>query len=357
VVDEIATATWRQGEQFGTIGCRVGSYIFEITTHRADAYEPDSRKPMVAFGDSIDDDLMRRDFTVNAMAIDMADRALIDPFGGRADLAAGVLRTPLDPRISFSEDPLRMIRAARFIAGYGLSPVPALVTAVTAMADRVEIVSVERVRDEIEKLLLVADPSPGFEFLVETGLWSRVLRDLDPASIERRGRRVSASGPSVVERWAAFVSLDRAEALAPLRLSNAVVADVSWLLEVMARLTDALPKDDRDLRMVGELVPEGETLERAIDFAEALLMADAPHGADRPGPTPMEEVRARVADLRAREPDFDHPVLPLDGDQVMALLDLEPGPSVGRAIERLRRHRVDHGPLTAERATEILMES
>jgi hypothetical protein len=135
------------------------------------------------------------------------------------------------------------------------------------------------------------------------------------------------------------------------------MADISWLLEVTARLTDALPKDDRDLRIVGELVPEGETLERAIDFADALLVADAQLVADPPVPTPMEEVRALVADLRAREPDFDHPVLPLDGDQVMALLDLEPGPSVGRAIERLRRHRVDHGPLTAERATEILMES
>ena len=118
----IAEALWAQGEKFGTIGVKVGGEIFEITTHRADEYYESSRKPLVAFGDDVRDDLARRDFTVNAMAVDCADGSLVDPFGGAADLAAGVLRTPLSPDVSFSDDPLRMLRAARFIATFAFRP-------------------------------------------------------------------------------------------------------------------------------------------------------------------------------------------------------------------------------------------
>ncbi|NDH98355.1 MAG: CCA tRNA nucleotidyltransferase, partial [Actinobacteria bacterium] len=147
LVEPFADAVWTAGERFGTIACRIDGVVYEITTHRADAYDESSRKPIVEFGDNVHDDLARRDFTVNAMAIDLADGTLVDPFGGGADLEAGRLRTPLDPEISFSDDPLRMLRAARFIATLGLTPEPELVAAVSAMRERMAIVSVERVRD------------------------------------------------------------------------------------------------------------------------------------------------------------------------------------------------------------------
>ena len=137
-----ADAVWLQGKRFGTVGLSKGGRRFEITTHRAEVYTPDSRKPEVSFGDSIDVDLSRRDFTVNAVALHLPDLELVDPFGGLADLAAHRLRTPLSPETSFGDDPLRMLRAARFVAGFGLEPVPEIPAAVKAMHDRV----VDRVR-------------------------------------------------------------------------------------------------------------------------------------------------------------------------------------------------------------------
>ena len=180
-----ADAVWTQGERFGTIGCQKDGRRFEITTHRAEVYVPDSRKPDVVYSDAIEADLSRRDFTINAMALALPDPELIDPFGGAADLAAGVLRTPLSPQESFSDDPLRMMRAARFIAKYGLDPDPALVAAVDEMRDRLEIVSAERVRDELDKLLVVDDPAPGLWFLVDTRLVDEFLPELPAMRLEQ----------------------------------------------------------------------------------------------------------------------------------------------------------------------------
>ena len=170
IVGPLADAVWTQGERFGTIGLRIDGRDYEITTFRAESYEPDSRKPEVSFGDTIEVDLSRRDFTVNAMALAVPVPELIDPYDGAADLAAGVLRTPLAPEVSFVDDPLRMLRAARFIAGYGLEPTADLVDAVRANAGRLEIVSGERIRDELDKLLVTPDPSAGLWFVVDTGL-------------------------------------------------------------------------------------------------------------------------------------------------------------------------------------------
>jgi len=166
-----ADALWTQGERFGTIGARKGDRVYEITTHRAEAYHADTRKPDVEFSDDIEADLSRRDFTINAMALEVTSDSptLVDPFGGAADLLTRTLRTPLDPEISFSDDPLRMMRAARFIARLGMEPVPELVDAVKNMKDRLSIVSSERIRDELDKLIVVDSPTAGLWFLVETG--------------------------------------------------------------------------------------------------------------------------------------------------------------------------------------------
>lgn len=188
-----ADAIWSQGEKFGTIGAQVRDAasgrerIYEITTFRAEAYTDDSRKPHVVFADEIDSDLSRRDFTVNAMALELTGDgtpALIDPFDGMADLVTRTLRTPMGPEVSFSDDPLRMLRAARFIAAYGFTPTPDLVAAVHDMASRLEIVSAERIRDELDKLIVVDHPSDGLWFLVETGLADQFLPELPAMRLE-----------------------------------------------------------------------------------------------------------------------------------------------------------------------------
>ncbi|MHB8505077.1 MAG: HD domain-containing protein, partial [Acidimicrobiales bacterium] len=204
LVADLADAVWTQGKRFGTIGVRLGERTLEITTHRAEAYHPDSRKPDVVFADAVEADLSRRDFTVNAMALSLPDLALVDPFDGVGDLAAGRLRTPLDPEVSFTDDPLRMLRAARFIAGYGLAPDPAVVEAVTALRSRLDIVSDERIRDELDKLVVVPRPGEGLWFTVRTGLAEEFLPELPALALEQdpvhRHKDVLAHTIAVVEK-------------------------------------------------------------------------------------------------------------------------------------------------------------
>ena len=198
---------WTQGKRFGTIGCRRGGRTYEITTHRAEAYRPDSRKPEVSFGDDVEADLSRRDFTVNAMALKLPEMTLVDPFDGMADLAAGRLRTPLDPEVSFDDDPLRMLRAARFAARYGLTPEERLVDAIRTGHDRLSIVSAERIRDELDKLIVVPTPSTALWFVVETGLAEEFLPELPGLALEQdpihRHKDVLAHTLAVVDKTSA----------------------------------------------------------------------------------------------------------------------------------------------------------
>ena len=180
-----ADAVWDIGRAFGTIGCRKGEWQVEITTYRSEAYDPSSRKPTVDFGDTLAGDLGRRDFTVNAMAVSLPGREFEDPHGGLLDLAHRVLRTPGAPEDSFGDDPLRMMRAARFAAQLGFSVDPGVVAAMTAMADRIEIISAERVRDELVKLVCAPHPRLGLTLLVTTGLADRVLPELPALALER----------------------------------------------------------------------------------------------------------------------------------------------------------------------------
>ena len=348
IVDGVATSVWTQGERFGTIGCVVGGQAFEITTHRAERYDLHSRKPAVTFGDDIEQDLARRDFTVNAMAVDAADGRLLDLHGGRQDLAARLLRTPLDPAISFGDDPLRMLRAARFIASHGLRPDDAVVEAVGNMGERLQIVAVERVRDEFEKLLLLDDPSDGFEFLFRTGLIERVLAGIahrDPAEV---GRVVAAVAAEPVPRWASLFVRDEAPAAAAclrgLRSSTALVSAAAGLVEAREELsrTGCSPQEVR--RLVYRCpVPVDE----ALAFSRAVATAlDESHAG-------LESFAATLTGLRRTE-NVDCPVLPLDGDEVMAALDISPGPAVGRALAFLRELSIQHGPIDKVQATEAL---
>ncbi|MDA2987277.1 MAG: CCA tRNA nucleotidyltransferase, partial [Actinomycetota bacterium] len=184
LLEPVAETTWDVGIRFGTIGARVGGREVEITTYRAEAYDPESRKPQVDFGTRLDEDLVRRDFTINAMAIRLPSLELVDLFGGRADLAAGVIRTPGTPHDSFSDDPLRMMRAARFSAQLGFEVAPDVVEAMTAQAERLSIVSPERVREELMKIVMSPAPRRGLTLLVDTGLSEYVLPELPLLRLE-----------------------------------------------------------------------------------------------------------------------------------------------------------------------------
>ena len=348
IVSRVATSLWTQGERFGTIGCVVDGRAFEITTHRAERYEADSRKPVVAFGDDVIGDLARRDFTVNAMAVDTDDGALIDPYGGRDDLAARVLRTPLDPAVSFGDDPLRMLRAARFIASHGLVPDGALVAAVQAMVDRLDIVAVERVRDEFEKLLLLDDPSEGFRFLSHTGLIERVIADPTPEDVAGLGRITAAVAAEPASRWASLFVRDSAEAAAAglrrLRCSNALVSSAAALLATRARLAETGSSRPEVRRFVhASRVP----VDTVLAFTQAVATASG-ESKDR-----LRDFADTLAELRRIE-DVDNFALPVDGDEVMAALGLAPGPEVGRALEFLRERAFEHGPSSKSDAVEAL---
>ncbi len=348
IVAGVATSLWTQGERFGTIGCVVDGQAFEITTHRAERYNPHSRKPVVTFGDDIEQDLARRDFTVNAMAVDTVDGSLLDPHGGRQDLAARLLRTPLDPEVSFGDDPLRMLRAARFIASHGLDPDHAVVEAVRAMGERLQIVAIERVRDEFEKLLLLDNPSEGFDFLFRTGLIERVLPQVagrDPATLGRVAAAVPAE-PS--PRWASLFVQDSPEAarshLRGLRCSTSLALEAAGLLEGREMLKETGTGPAAVRRLVRACPAP---VDEALDFASAVAAATGEPE------EPLKSFASALHELRRRE-DVDDPPLPVDGHGVMAALGLEPGPDVGRALALLREMTLENGPLSRTEAVDAL---
>jgi len=374
-----ADAVWTQGKRFGTIGAIRAGRRYEITTHRAEAYQPDSRKPDVAFGDRIEDDLSRRDFTVNAMALRLPDLELIDPFDGLVDLAARRLRTPLDPEVSFADDPLRMLRAARFIARLDLEPDPALVEAVRAGHHRLAIVSAERVRDELDKMVMVAVPSTALWFVVRTGLAEEFLPELPGLALEQdpihRHKDVLAHTLAVVDK----TSPDRLLRLAALfhdvgkpRTRAFVDGGVTFHHHevVGARMTrqrmTALKYPKDDIETVVELVnlhlrfhtyrlgwtdravrryvrDAGPHLDRLNELTRCDCTTRNAAKARALGRR-MDELEARIAQLREQE-ELDAIRPDLDGGQVMALLDLAPGRDVGRALSYLLELRMEEGPL------------
>ena len=375
-----AEAVWLQGKRFGTIGARRGDRTVEITTHRAEAYRPDSRKPDVSFGDSIEVDLSRRDFTVNAMALRLgSDLEIIDPYDGLADLAANRLRTPLDPEVSFTDDPLRMLRAARFIAGLHLVPDPALLDAVRSLADRLAIVSAERIRDELGKLLLVDRPSPGLWFVVDTGLAAHFLPELPALALEQdpihRHKDVLAhtlavvdkTSPDLLLRLAALlhdVGKPRTRDYGPagvtfhhhevvgarmaharldaLRFSTEDTKTVTRLVELHLRFhTYRLGWTDRAVRRY--VRDAGALLDRLNELTRCDCTTRNAARARALG-LRMDELEKRIVELRAKE-ELDAIRPELDGRQVMDQLGLSPGPDVGRALAFLLDLRLEEGPL------------
>ena len=342
ILREWADTLWTQGERFGTIGAHRGDRRVEVTTHRTERYQPGSRKPDVAFADAIEVDLSRRDFTINAMAVELPDGDLVDPFDGVADLAAGRLRTPLDPEETFSDDPLRMLRAARFLAQFELSPEPPLLVAMAAMADRLGIVADERILDERERLLALPNPAPGIKLLFEVGLAERVLGVGGDGSAALF--RFSQAGDDPMVRLAVLLdnlgSPEKARAaLTDRRTPTSTNQAVFAILTAARRAVDQPPKTLPALRRW--VVDAGGFVDQSVAVA-SILGEVGPLAAD-------------VAALMESEPDLCGPPV-LDGEEIMGLLDLEPGPAVGAAVEELRRHRLDSGPLSAEEARNHLLQ-
>ncbi len=395
-----ADAIWDMGRAFGTIGCRKGDWQVEITTYRSESYDPSSRKPDVDFGDTLAGDLGRRDFTVNAMAVLVPDREFEDPYGGVVDLAHRLLRTPGKPEDSFSDDPLRMMRAARFAAQLGFTVDDSVVAAMTAMAGRIEIISAERVRDELVKLICAPYPRLGLTLLVQTGLADHVLPELPALALERdehhRHKDVyehtltvleqaidleSRLGgkPDFVSRFAALmhdvgkprtrrfvedgtvtfhhhdvvgakITKKRMKAL---RFSNDEIDAVTKLVELHLRFHGYGSGEWTDSAVRRYVRDAGDQLERLHVLTRADCTTRNQRKADRLRRT-YDELEERIARLSEEEelasirPD-------LDGNQIMEILGIGPGREVGQAYQHLLELRMDHGPMSQDEAEAALL--
>jgi poly(A) polymerase len=396
-----ADKTWTVGIDFGTIGLRKGDTVFEITTYRSERYGPRSRKPEVRYGKSLEEDLARRDFTINAMAARLPSYELVDPFGGLAALRDRVIRTPGRPEDSFSDDPLRILRAARFAARLGFRVADEVQAAMRAQAARLSIVSAERITDELTKLMLTRDPASGFDLLVRTGVADQVLPEVSALRMEvdehHRHKdvyehslvvlrqaidlepRYGLSGDLVLRLAAILHDIGKPKTrtmlpggkvafhhhevvgakmarkrLTELRFGKEVVADVSRLVELHLRFhgygggewTDSAVR--RYVRDAGPLLTRLHALTRADcttrNARKAARLAAA-----------YDALEERIEVLREKE-ELDKIRPELDGVEIMSLLGLRPGPLVGKAWNYLLELRLEEGELGRERVTAELLQ-
>jgi poly(A) polymerase len=377
------------GVKFGTVGARRDDQVLEITTFREEVYAEEHRKPSVTFGRDLRTDLSRRDFTVNAMAVRLPEGDLVDPFGGVKDLAAKRLDTPLDPEIAFSDDPLRMLRAARFGAQLELDPTPRVVRAIEQMHGRLAIVSAERISDELSKLLLSDAPSRGLELVVETGLAEEFLPELSALRLEQdpvhKHKDVLHHTFAVVEKCEADLTLRLAallhdvgkpetraitpdgvsfhhhevvgarmarERLQALRYPSHLIDDVAKLVELHLRFHGYTEWSDsavrRYVRDAGPLLDQLNQLTRADCTTQNRFKAKKLEAL-------QDDLEERIARL-AEEENLGAMRPPLDGGQVMEHLGIQPGPIVGRALEHLMELRLERGPIDEDEAYRLLDE-
>ncbi|MDG5483277.1 CCA tRNA nucleotidyltransferase [Mycolicibacterium gadium] len=398
-----ADALWDTGIEFGTIGVGKGDDRLEITTFRADTYDQVSRNPEVRFGDRLEDDLVRRDFTSNAMAVRItADGPgeFHDPLGGLAAVQAKVLDTPAAPEISFGDDPLRMLRAARFVSQLEFTVAPRVVEALVEMAPQLQRISAERVAAELDKLLLGADPVAGIDLMVQTGLGDVVLPEVGgmrmaidehhqhkdvywhSLTVLRQAIDLESDGPDLVLRWAALLhdigkpSTRRHEAdggvsfhhhevvgakmarkrMRALKYSKQMIDDVSQLVYLHLRFhgyadgkgagrwSDSAVR--RYVTDAGPLLPRLHKLVRADCTTRNKRRAARLQAA-------YDDLEARIAELAAKE-DLARVRPDLDGNEIMRLLDIPAGPQVGEAWRYLKELRLDRGPLSHDEAVEEL---
>ncbi|RSN52317.1 CCA tRNA nucleotidyltransferase [Actinomadura sp. WAC 06369] len=397
IIDGWADAVWTIGIEFGTVGLRKNGVELEITTYRSESYDPKSRKPEVSYGTSLHEDLRRRDFAVNAMAARLPGHEFVDPFGGLTDLRREVMRTPGRPEDSFNDDPLRMLRAARFASQLGFTVAPDVVRAMTDMAGRIEIVSAERVRDELSKLVCGRHPREGLALLVDTGLAAHVLPELPKLRLEidehHRHKDVyehslivleqaiaqEEDGPDLVLRLAALlhdigkpktrrfesggrVSFHHHEVvgakmtrkrLTALRYPKDVIADVSRLVELHLRFHGYGTGEWTDSAVRRYVRDAGPLLSRLHKLTRADCTTRNRRKADRLRRT-YDDLEARIARLEQEE-ELAAIRPELDGNEIQELLGITPGPLVGRAYKFLLDLRLDRGVIGKEAAADELL--
>jgi poly(A) polymerase len=396
-----ADSIWDVGIKFGTVGAKVKDYVFEITTYRTEQYEDTSRKPSVEFGKTLEEDLARRDFTINAMALRLPRFELVDIYNGLTDLNNKILRTPLDAQISFSEDPLRMLRAARFMSKLDLKPQADLVEAMKTLADRLKIVSMERINDEFNKLLLTDKPRPGIELLVETGVAEHFLPELPALKLEidehHHHKDVYQHSLTVLDqvidletkhqpqieadlvlRIAALlhdigkpktrkfegegrVSFHHHEVvgarlakkrLEKLRYSNEIIEQVCLLIELHLRFHgygDGKWTDSAVRRYVRDAEEQLIRLHK-LTRADCTTRNDAKAEKLRNAYNDLEQ---RIVELSKQE-ELKSMRPELDGAEIMKVLGIKPGPEVGKAYQFLLDLRLDKGIIGIDKATEEL---
>jgi poly(A) polymerase len=400
IIKPMVDAHWDIGREFGTIGARIGDDHIEITTYRADKYDLDSRKPEVAFGKDLTEDLLRRDFTVNAMALRLPEKVFVDPFNGLRDLIDGVLRTPGKPEDSFSDDPLRMMRGARFVAQLEFEIEPETFEAMVSMAERIEIISAERIHDEFVKLMKGKNPRLGLEVLVDSGLAALVLPELPALKLEvdehHHHKDVFEHTLTVVDqaidyekdyglegdfvlRFAALmhdIGKPSTRKLEPgggvsfyhhdlvgaklakkrmqaLRFDNDTIKAVCLLIELHLRFfgySDQAWTDSAIRRYVRDA---GDQLLRLHALTRADVTTRNKRKADRLSHA-YDDLEQRIAviaeqeELNAMRPD-------LSGEDIMRILDLKPSRDVGEAYNYLLELRIEEGPLGPEEAEKRLL--
>lgn len=377
------------GVKFGTVGARKDGRVFEITTFREEVYAEEHRKPAVTFAKDVETDLSRRDFTVNAMAVRLPEGEFVDPFGGVKHLAAKLLDTPLEPEVAFSDDPLRMLRAARFAAQLEFAPASRVVKAIGSMRERLKIVSAERVSDELSKLLLGVRPSLGLELVVATGLAEEFLPELPSLKLEQDPVQkhkdvlhhtyavVEGCEPDLVLRLAALLhdigkprtrqytdegvqfhhhevvgARIARERLQALRYSAAITDDVVRLVEMHLRFHGYTEWSDAAVRRY--VRDAGDLLDRLNQLTRADCTTRNPERAKRLAAL-QDDLEERIARL-AEEENLDALRPPLDGSEVMEHLGVKPGPIVGEALEHLMELRMERGPIEKDEAYAFLDE-
>jgi poly(A) polymerase len=376
------------GVRYGTVGARKEDRRLEITTFREEVYAEEHRKPAVTFGNDVHTDLSRRDFTINAMAVRVPEGEFVDPFGGVKDLAARRLDTPLDPEVSFSDDPLRMVRAARFASQLEVTPSPRVVEAIGRMHERLSIVSAERISDELSKLVLGGAPSKGLQLVVDTGLAEEFLPELPGLQLEQdpvhRHKDVLHHTFAVVEkcderdltlRLAALlhdIGKPRTREITPdgvqfhhhevvgarmakerlqaLRYPSSVVDDVVKLVEMHLRFHGYSEWSDSAVRRY--VRDAGPLLDRLNQLTRADCTTQNPFKAKQLAAL-QDDLEERIARL-AEEENLDAMRPPLDGQEVMEHLAIPPGPLVGQALEHLMQLRLDRGPIERDEALTLL---
>ena len=401
ILESWADSVWEIGAEFGTIAARKGEIEVEITTYRSESYDPESRKPDVQFGESIEADLKRRDFTINAMALELTTQpeTFIDLFNGIADLQNKIIKTPGKPEDSFSDDPLRMMRAARFMSQLNFDVDPAVITAIKNMADRLKIISAERIRDEFTKTLMSANPRLGITLLVETGLADKFLPEIPKLKLEidehHHHKDVyehtltvleqaialedRLAGPNLTLRLAALLhdigkpktkaliagggvsfhhhevvgSRMTKERLRELRFDNHLIKDVAKLVFLHLRFhgygsgewTDSAVRryvrDAEDLLIHLHLLTRADCTTRNKKKAEGLAKT-------------YDQLEERIVQLMAQE-ELNKIRPDLDGVEIMKILNLKPSRVVGEAYDYLLELRLERGPLGVEKATEELL--